>query len=272
MYKAFAALGFNLTPLARQSLYVAGQPPEPWGTGSRYANFPAGGYLEVMGIVEPGRPSGQYAFLLESGLGTHVAKLQLRLDGNSSAENVAAAAQSYCLRYFRQFALADNLPRGAILDLVPLTTLGFAAPSVVLTHYHNPEVAFHPETLVHANGATRFSHVTLSCPNPQELAERFQASVLGLTPKSAGEDIALVLRDGSQIRLRACDKGRDERQIIEIGVRIPRPVALASSVKQIEENFSIQPTQAGGLVAAFGDKFRIVLQPDPPEPVLLGID
>ncbi|MGH7126574.1 MAG: VOC family protein, partial [Stellaceae bacterium] len=87
--KTYARLGFQLTPESSHKGPVKpGGPLEPYGSGNHCAMF-KGGYLEILGITDPNRYTGEVSQLLQRYAGLHRVALGCR-DARQAARDLGS--------------------------------------------------------------------------------------------------------------------------------------------------------------------------------------
>jgi hypothetical protein len=152
----WSRLGFTVTPRGRHI---------GWGTGN-YCVMLEEGYIELLGIVDPGQFSNNLDKLLEKREGL-LGLAFATPDANACRDALAAAG----LKPEGPTQLKRNLelPTGTV---TPEFRLVFLPPeatpevSAFVCHHLSPELVRRPDWLVHANGAQRLISATVVCADP----------------------------------------------------------------------------------------------------------
>jgi hypothetical protein len=153
---AWSRLGFTVTPRGRHI---------GWGTGN-YCVMLEEGYVELLGIVDPGQFSNNLDKLLEKREGLLGLAFATQ-DANACRDALAAAGLKPDGP--KQLKRDLELPTGTV---TPEFRLVFLPPestpevSAFVTHHLTPELIRRPDWLAHANGAQRLLSVTVVCADP----------------------------------------------------------------------------------------------------------
>jgi hypothetical protein len=154
---AWQALGFALTPLARH-LDDAGQPT---GTANRCAMLRRG-YVELLAVVDPARPSRTLADFIARYEGAHIISL---------AVDDAAAAQARLARAGLTADLAaTSRPAESGTARFERLPLPGTTPRLQLIRHLTPELVWRPADVVHPNHAAALDEVVIAADPPAELA------------------------------------------------------------------------------------------------------
>lgn len=191
------ALGFRLAPVSRQRGPLPGRNESAaWATANRCAIF-SRGYLEVIGVVDPGgfNPWSNY---LSRSEGTHIVALRVP-DIERAFANVPAKASVHSpverdrrlmagldertLRFRHIFSRDESYPEGRWILIEHLT----------------PEVLWEPSFTVHPNGARALAAAFVVADDLAAAALRV-ANLTGLGARLAGPDtLRVVLPEGGEI-------------------------------------------------------------------------
>jgi len=153
---SWSRLGFTVTPRGRHI---------GWGTGN-YCVMLEEGYIELLGIVDPGKFSNNLDQLLEKREGL-LGLAFATPDANACRDALAAAGLKPDGP--KQLKRDLELPTGTV---TPEFRLVFLPPestpevSAFVTHHLSPELIRRPDWLQHANGAQRLLSVTVVCADP----------------------------------------------------------------------------------------------------------
>lgn len=201
LHAAFAALGFTLTPQARQSGRLqADGPVIPFGTANRCAML-RHGYVELLGIVDPTAPANGIDRFLARYPGLHILAFGI-------ADEAAALARLRrggldipgVLHLHRPVDDADPTGPQARFARIPLPD----APEgrIQLIRHLTPEAIWQDRFLNHPNRAVALDSVLLTTADPAATAARLsRLSGRPAIPDPAG-GFALPL-DHGQVRVLA---------------------------------------------------------------------
>jgi hypothetical protein len=163
-------LGFALTPRALHA-DAAGVPT---GTANATAMLRQG-YVELLAVIDPAKPSGTIARFLSRGPGIHILSL-------ATADSAAALAR--LRRAGFDTALARTARDGARFARLPLAD---SDPRLQLIHHETPELVWRAEHLAHPNRAIALDSVIVIDDPPARFAARLsRAAGLPLTPDPLG--------------------------------------------------------------------------------------
>ncbi len=166
LHAAYERLGFRLTPLSQQS---GGDPPRLLGSANRCAFLPDGGYIELLGIVDPALPLNRLDEFLARYEGMHVLAL-----GTDDAAREAARLGIPTVGLSREVegeTVAFKLARLA----------SFPEGRVQLVQHLSREILWAPRWTGHPNGALALDDAVLHVADPDEATARF-ATILDCTP------------------------------------------------------------------------------------------
>ena len=182
--RAFRRLGFNLTPRSfHRGSRTPGAPIEVWGSGNHCAMLRRG-YLEIIGLTDPGKFSS----------------VKPMLDMYQGAHIVAFQPQS--IRHVHAALAARHLPVDSVRELERMTAYGpdgqerrrvafrnmywtrshFTEARLQYTEHLTRDVMWQPHLLAHANGAVGMSGVFLCAADPSAVARKL-APMLGVDPR-----------------------------------------------------------------------------------------
>jgi hypothetical protein len=193
----YEALGFTLTPLSVHSgSSKPGEPVQPMATGNRCAVFP-NNYVEVLGIVNPGRPAWGWDKFVSRFQGAHIicfgckdaGVVDKRVSGNAIKTSGVIALQ-------RDVETPEGM-RTARFDCVHFEAAAMPEGLIQAARHRNPEYIHQPRYLSHANGAAALSEVVLVADDPAALAAKYER-LTGQKAKADGRrrtiDLPLVSR------------------------------------------------------------------------------
>ncbi len=189
--RQYEALGFTLTPLARQSgRLVAEGPVVPWGTANRCAmlgmpGWPAG-YLELIGHVDPALPGNGIERFLERHEGMH--NLTLGTDDEVAAlERLSRAGVDVAGVLHLERPVDSAEPDGLQARFARLPMADAPEGRLQLVRHLSPEAIWQPRFTAHANRAVALEAVILAVERPGETAARLsRLSGLPVVPDAAG--------------------------------------------------------------------------------------
>jgi hypothetical protein len=196
LYAEFERLGFQLTPLSRQSGRLrADGPVEPWGTANRCAMLRQG-YLELLAIVDGALPANGLDRFLARYAGMHI--LALSIDNEEAAlDRLRRAGIDLpgVLHLERQVDQAD--PASPIARFARLPLPDAPEGRIQLIRHLTPEAIWQERWLEHANRATALEAAILAVERPAETAARLsRLAGRPVIPDPAG-GFALELGSGS---------------------------------------------------------------------------
>jgi len=195
--QCYEALGFVLSPLSVHSgSSTPGTPVEPMATGNRCAIFPHN-YVEVLGLVNPGRLDWGWADFIKRFQGGHIicfgckdaAVVDQRVVGNGIKTSGVIALQ-------RDIGTPDGL-KTARFDCVHFDRAATPEGLIQAARHRNPEYVHQQRYLTHPNGARSLAEIVLVVSNPQAVAHRYER-LTGQGARSDGQrwsiDLPLVSR------------------------------------------------------------------------------
>ncbi len=172
LHAQYTALGFTLTPLARQSGRLqAGAPVVPWGTANRCAML-RDGYIELLGIVDPTAPANGLDRFLARYAGLHILALGID-DEDASLARLRRAGLDVpgVLHLERPVDSAD--PEGLQARFARLPLPDAPEGRIQLIRHLTPEAIWQERFMRHANRAVALDAVILAVADPAETAARF---------------------------------------------------------------------------------------------------
>ncbi len=196
LHAQFTALGFTLTPLARQSGRLrADGPVVPWGTANRCAML-RDGYIELLGIVDATAPANGLDAFLARYAGLHI--LALRIDDEDAALTRLRRAGldiPGVLHLERPVDSAD--PDGPQARFARLPLPDAPEGRIQLIRHLTPEAIWQERFMGHANRAVALDALVMVVANPAETAARLsRLAGRPVVPDPAG-GFALTLARGT---------------------------------------------------------------------------
>lgn len=170
----YEALGFTLSPLSVHSGSLKpGAPVEPMATGNRCAIFP-NNYVEVLGIVNPGRLDWSWGDFIKRFQGAHIIcfgckdaeVVNTRVSGNSIKTSGVIALQ-------RDIGTPEGM-RTARFDCVHFDRAVTPEGLIQAARHRNPEYVHQQRYVTHGNGATALDEVILVMTDPEAVAQRYE--------------------------------------------------------------------------------------------------
>ena len=229
----YERLGFAPTPLSLHAAPPApGAPVEPTGSGNHCIML-RDGYLELIGVVDPAKPSTTRMFL-DRYEGPHILAL--------GAKDVAAACQSIARRGFEigqpvalerdaAWGPAGAETRRAAFANAHLKREGFPEARAFIIEHKTPGVIWQPHQLVHPNGAVALVEAWV-CPNdPREAASRY-ALLAGSEASPVGEDEWTISLDRGRLRILS-PKAFTARTSGLLPPAVPGMAGLAVTVREL---------------------------------------
>jgi hypothetical protein len=195
LHAQYQALGFTLTPLARQTGRLrADGPVEPWGTANRCAML-RDGYIELLGIVDPALPANGLDRFMARYAGLHILALGIE-DEEAALTRLRAAGLDIpgVLHLVRPVDSAD--PDGPQARFARLPLPDAPEGRIQLIRHLTPEAIWQERFMAHPNQAVGLDAMILAVANPAETAARLsRLAGRPVTPDPAG-GFALTLSRG----------------------------------------------------------------------------
>jgi hypothetical protein len=183
-WNRYEALGFTLSPVARQSgRRTPDGPVEPYATGNRCAFFREG-YLEVLGIMDQALFDNDLGRFLARYTGAHIIALAVADEHAALARLRLAGIPISGISHLERPVEAPDGPRARFARL-PLPE----APEgrIQLIRHLTPELVWQERWLNHANHVVALESVVLVTQTPAETAARFaRLAGVALEPDPAG--------------------------------------------------------------------------------------
>lgn len=188
----YERLGFTLSPRSMHSGSLeSGGPVVPWGSGNHCAMFKQG-YLEVLGLVEPDKPSNVKR-MLDVYDGLHIVAVGCpsaeKAFSDLSAKGVAVGAPISLERDAAFGSVQKSIRRARFKNLYP-DSEAFPEARFILIEHLTKEVLWQPHLLVHPNGAEALASIYFCVPNIAEAGRRF-GSLFGAPERSSIGQFAL---------------------------------------------------------------------------------
>jgi len=188
LHARFAALGFTLTPLARQS-----NDRGPLATGNRCAFFRQG-YLELLAILEPGLPDNGLGALLDRHEGMRI----LALGMDDAAANLARLlAAGLPVPGIAPLARPCDDPEGRLARFERLPLPDAPEGRVQLVRHLTPELLWQERWMSHPNRVVALEEAFILADSPLDSAARL-STLAGrpLEPRPGG-GVVLRLAQGA---------------------------------------------------------------------------
>lgn len=170
----YEALGFTLSPLSKHfGSTKPGQPAEPLATGNRCAIFPRN-YIELLGIVDPGRPDWSWGKFLNRFQGGHIICFGCK-DASVVHKRVGQTdiPTSDVVSLQRDIGTVEGV-RTAKFDCVHFDRAMTPEGLIQAARHQNPEYVHQPRYLTHRNGAKSLAEVMLVTADPEGYARRYE--------------------------------------------------------------------------------------------------
>lgn len=171
--KAYERLGFRLTPQSsHKGPLKPGGPLEPFGSGNHCAMF-GEGYLEILGITDPHRYTGEVTPQLQRYAGLHLVALGCR-DARQAARELGRrlGAELGVRELGRDVPQAEGGTKPAVFRIVGLPAGAFPEAKLFLIEHATPEVLWQPALLEQPNGVTGLEGAVLCVTSPAETRRR----------------------------------------------------------------------------------------------------
>lgn len=178
LHAGFAALGFTLTPLARQS-----NDRGPLGTGNRCAMLRRG-YLEFLAILDPALPDNGLGRMLDRFEGTHILALAI---ADPAAELARLRGAGLDIGGVAPLSRPCDDPEGRLARFERLPLPDAPEGRLQLIRHLTPELLWQDRFLHHPNGAEALEEAFLVSDAPMESAARLsRLAGLPLRPRPGG--------------------------------------------------------------------------------------
>ena len=177
--KTFERLGFRLTPQSsHKGSLRPGGPLEPFGSGNHCAMF-AQGYLELLGITDPNRYTGEVTPLLQRYAGLHLVALGCR-DARQAARELGQrlGAELGIRELGRDVPQVEGGTKPAMFRIVGLPAGSFPEAKLFLIEHATPEALWQRALLDQPNGVTGLAGAVLCVSSPAETRQRL-SRILG---------------------------------------------------------------------------------------------
>jgi catechol 2,3-dioxygenase-like lactoylglutathione lyase family enzyme len=177
--RTYERLGFRLTPeSSHKGPLKPGGPLEPFGSGNHCAMF-AEGYLELLGITDPKRYTGEVTPQLERYAGLHLVALGCR-DARQAARDLSQrlGAELGVRELGRDVPQAEGGTKPAVFRIVSLPAGSFTEAKLFLIEHATPEALWQRALLEQPNGITGLAGAVLCVASPAETRQRL-SRILG---------------------------------------------------------------------------------------------
>ena len=171
--KTYERLGFRLTP---QSSHKGPVKPggllEPYGSGNHCAMF-SKGYLEILGITDPSRYTGEVTPLLQRYAGLHLIALGCQ-DARRAARDLGSrlGAELSLRELGRDVPQAGGGTKSALFRIVGLPAGTFTEAKLFLIEQVTPDVLWQPALLDQPKGVVGLAGAVLCVASPAETRQR----------------------------------------------------------------------------------------------------
>jgi hypothetical protein len=184
LWETYERLGFTLTPVARQSgRRRPDLPTEPFATANRCAMLRQG-YVELLGILDPGLFDNRLSEFLARYQGTHIIALTI---GEEQAELERLRRAGFDIQGVAHLERPVDDPEGPRARFARLPVPEAPEGRLQLIRHLTPELLWQERWLDHPNGAVALESVTLVSAEPAESAARLsRLAGRALEPDPAG--------------------------------------------------------------------------------------
>ena len=228
---AYDRLGFTLSPRSMHSGSLEpGGPVVPWGSGNHCAMFKQG-YFEVLGLVEPDKPSNVKRMLdLYDGL--HIVAVGCpSADKAFSDFRTAGVAVPAPISLERDAAFGlrqESVRRARFKNLYPDSEAFPEARFIIIEHL-TKDVLWQPHLLEHPNGAEALASVYFCVPDVDTTRNRL-GSLFGAGEPNAAEQFTL---SGGSLWLLTEKDIREQVPVLR-SERVHRVAATGIAVRSLE--------------------------------------
>jgi len=177
--RTYERLGFRLTPeSSHKGPLRPGGPLEPFGSGNHCAMF-RDGYLELLGITDPKRYTGEVTPQLERYAGLHLVALGCR-DARQAARDLGQrlGAKLGVRELGRDVPQVEGGTKPAVFRIVSLPAGILTEAKLFLIEHATPEALWQPALLEQPNGVTGLAGAVLCVASPAETRQKL-SRILG---------------------------------------------------------------------------------------------
>jgi catechol 2,3-dioxygenase-like lactoylglutathione lyase family enzyme len=177
--KTYERLGFRLTSeSSHKGPLKPGGPLEPFGSGNHCAMF-RDGYVELLGITDPKRYTGEVTPQLERYAGLHLVALGCR-DARQAARDLGErlGAELGVRELGRDVPQVEGGTKPAVFRIVSLPAGSFTEAKLFLIEHATPEALWQPALLEQPNGVTGLVGAVLCVASPTETRQKL-SRILG---------------------------------------------------------------------------------------------
>jgi len=188
--ETYERLGFRLTPRSsHKGPLKPGGPLEPFGSGNHCAMFGTG-YLELLGITDPKRYTGEVTPLLQRYAGLHLVALGCR-DARQAARDLGdrLGAELSVRELGRDVPQVEGGTKPAGFRIVNLPAGTFTEAKLFLIEQATPAVLWQRTLLDQPNGVIGLAGAVLCVASPAETRQKL-ARILGR--EAVGESLTLA--------------------------------------------------------------------------------
>jgi catechol 2,3-dioxygenase-like lactoylglutathione lyase family enzyme len=173
--RVYERLGFRLTSQSsHKGPLKPGGPLEPYGSGNHCAMF-AEGYLEILGITDPRRYTGEVTPQLEKYTGLHLIALGCRDAGQAARDLGGRLGAELGIRDLgRDVPQVSGGTRPSAFRIVGLPPGTFPEAKLFLIEHVTPDALWQPALLPQPNGVTALACAVLCVASPTETRKRLQ--------------------------------------------------------------------------------------------------
>jgi glyoxalase-like protein len=199
--KTYERLGFRLTPQSsHKGALTPGGPLEPYGSGNHCTMFREG-YLEILGITDPKRYTGEVTPLLERYAGLHLVALGCRDAQRAARELGARLGAEFGIRELgRDVPQVGGGTKPARFRIIGLPAGTFPEAKLFLIEQSTPDVLWQPELLPQPNSVTALAGAVLCVASPSETRQRL-SRIIGREDLALSRG-ALEVIDGRELAAR----------------------------------------------------------------------
>ena len=171
LHAQYIALGFTLTPLARQSgRLTADGPVVLWATANRCAMLQHG-YIELLGILDPTLPTNGLDTFLARYPGLHILALGIQ-DEDAALTRLHKAGFDIPGVLHLHRPVDSNDPTGPQARFARIPLPDAPEGRIQLIRHLTPEAIWQPRFMTHPNNAIALEAVILAVPDPADTAAR----------------------------------------------------------------------------------------------------
>ncbi|MBH1963118.1 MAG: VOC family protein [Comamonadaceae bacterium] len=193
----YERMGFTLSELSVHSgASKVGEPVQLMATGNRCAVF-ANNYVELLGIVNPGKLDWGWGKFLDKFQGAHIICFGCQDPATVDQRAKASGINTSGVVHLQRDVETATGKQTASFECVHL---GESPEGLMQAAYHRtPELIHQPRHMQHANGANGITSIVLQSQDPRATANRY-AGLTGLPVVQQPDAFEITLPNGNKLK------------------------------------------------------------------------